>query len=334
MMLTRRSRPVDFELGVKYVQNSLKIDSPQMRQILQAAADNDIAISLGFSERSGGDSLYISQALISASGELLTTRRKLKPTHMERTIFGDATGHHCLAPVVDVADVGKVGQLSCWEHIQPLLKYYTFTQNEQIHVAAWPPLDHFVDGSPGFYSMSVEGCQMTAQAYAVESQAFVLHCITLLTEGGLEKMGTKGSPLMGAPSGGRSAVIATDGRVLAQTEKEGEEELLVFDLDLSLITKTRTFADAGGHCKSRKSYEISESSDIRLMQVTQTVDRTCCGWAPTSPRSLRSGCWISKVEQAISINTKSSGSVLHEGDVSEISACVRRSSPVYFSAQR
>lgn len=59
-----------------------------------------------------------------------------QPTHMERTIFGDASGD-CLAKVVDLPEVGKVGSLSCWEHIQPLLKYYTLSQGEQIHVAAW-----------------------------------------------------------------------------------------------------------------------------------------------------------------------------------------------------
>lgn len=75
---------------------------------------------------------------------------------MERTVFGDASGS-CLAKVIDIPDVGKVGGLSCWEHIQPLLKYYTFSQGEQVHIAAWPPLDPFIQGSPGFYSMSVEG---------------------------------------------------------------------------------------------------------------------------------------------------------------------------------
>jgi len=38
-----------------------------------------------------------------------------------------------------------------------------------------------------------------------------------------------------------------DGLVLAMTKTE-EEEQLVADLDMSLITKMRTFADAAGHC--------------------------------------------------------------------------------------
>ena len=150
-----RSRPVDFDLGVKYVQNSLKVDGPEMRSICAAAAEHAINVSLGFSERDG-DSVYIAQALIDETGKIQMARRKMKPTHMERTIFGDASGN-ALAKVVDLPDVGRVGGLSCWEHIQPLLKYYTFSQGEQIHVAAWPPLDPFIEGSPGFYSMSVEG---------------------------------------------------------------------------------------------------------------------------------------------------------------------------------
>lgn len=132
-----------------------------MKRIQEAAAANSINVGLGYSERSG-DSVYIAQALINEKGELEMTRRKMKPTHMERTIFGDATGEHCLAQVAQLAEEGvdgkvTVGSLSCWEHLQPMLKYFTFAQNEQVHIAAWPPLDGFITGSPGLWSMSVEG---------------------------------------------------------------------------------------------------------------------------------------------------------------------------------
>ena len=146
---------MDFDLGVRYVKNSLRVDSPEMKRICEAAAANKINVALGFSENSA-DSVYIAQALIGEDGEIKMRRRKMKPTHMERTIFGDASGE-CLANVVEVPDVGKVGSLACWEHIQPLLKYYMMAQKEQIHVSAWPPLEPFIDGSPGFWSMSVEG---------------------------------------------------------------------------------------------------------------------------------------------------------------------------------
>lgn len=149
-----RSRPVDFELGIRYVQNSLALDSPEMKAICTAAAERSIEVVLGFSERDG-ESVYIAQALISAEGKVKIARRKMKPTHMERTIFGDASGE-CLSNVA-ATPVGRVGALSCWEHIQPLLKYHTLSQQEQIHVAAWPVLYPFVEGSPGFWSMTADG---------------------------------------------------------------------------------------------------------------------------------------------------------------------------------
>lgn len=79
----------------------------------------------------------------------------------------------------------------------------------------------------------------------MESGSFVLHCTTVLTENGIDKMGTKGSPLMGAPNKGSSAIFGPDGRVLS---KQGpDEQLLLGELDLQLVTKTKTFADAAGH---------------------------------------------------------------------------------------
>ncbi|KAK3071905.1 hypothetical protein LTR53_007782 [Teratosphaeriaceae sp. CCFEE 6253] len=241
------SRPIDFALGTKYVENSLTIGSAQMRRIQDAAATHGVNVGLGFSERDG-DSVYIAQALIDAKGEVRMRRRKMKPTHMERTIFGDASGE-CLASVVELAEGGaRVGSLSCWEHIQPLLKYYTLSQNEQIHIAGWPPLDPFVQDSPGFWSMTAEGCRNLSQTYAAEAGAFVLHCTAVLTEAGIKAMSTAGSPIMGSPIQGSSAIIGPDGRLLKSAES-GAEQLIIADLDMSHITKTKTFADAGGHCE-------------------------------------------------------------------------------------
>lgn len=62
---TRRSiwaQPVyaNSQLITAYFDNSMAIDSPQMRQIQNAVKEAGIFVVLGFSERSGG-SLYISQ---------------------------------------------------------------------------------------------------------------------------------------------------------------------------------------------------------------------------------------------------------------------------------
>jgi nitrilase len=105
------SRPVDFPLTVEYIKNSLSIESEEMKALCECARENDIVIVLGFSERDGA-SLYISQCTIGTDGKLLMHRRKLKPSHMERTMFGDVSG----GSLLNVAETttGKVGCLSCW----------------------------------------------------------------------------------------------------------------------------------------------------------------------------------------------------------------------------
>ena len=52
---------------------------------------------------------------------------------------------------------------------------------------------------------------------------------------------------MGAPHHGSSAVIAPDGRILVDGSKQKNETLLLCDLDMGLVTKNKTFADASGH---------------------------------------------------------------------------------------
>lgn len=148
-----RSRPIDPELGIAYVKNSLGLDSPEMKQIQDCAKENSIAVGLGFSERCN-DSLYIAQVMIGADGEIKTHRRKMKPTHMERTVFGDASGE-CFSTVVQLP-FARVGTLACWEHLQPLLKYHTISQQEDIHVGGWPNAPAFT-GGPSLFSLSGEG---------------------------------------------------------------------------------------------------------------------------------------------------------------------------------
>ncbi|KAH7073509.1 cyanide hydratase/nitrilase-like protein [Paraphoma chrysanthemicola] len=239
------ARPVDPPLALKYIKSSLSYDSPLMSKICATAKSSKIAVILGFSENSH-NSLYISQCTISASGEIIMKRRKFKPTHMERTVFGDAGGSS-LNNVAEVEGVGKVGALACWEHMQPLLKYHTMSLREQIHVAAWPPIHPFEEGSPGLYSMTAEGCAVLAQTYAIESATFVLHCTSVMTTTGVEAHSTQGNPMFGPSGGGHSAVYGPDGRRLTKPLPADQEGLIFADLPMDMLIGLRHFADAVGH---------------------------------------------------------------------------------------
>lgn len=103
--------------------NCLEKDSDQMRRIQKAVKEAGMFVVLGYSERDGA-SLYMAQAFISPEGEIVHNRRKIKPTHIERTLWGDgqADSLKCVVP----SPFGRVGGLNCWEHLQPYDFLYPF----------------------------------------------------------------------------------------------------------------------------------------------------------------------------------------------------------------
>ncbi|KAB5535375.1 carbon-nitrogen hydrolase [Coniochaeta sp. 2T2.1] len=248
------ARPVDPVLNTKYAYNSLAANSPEMEQLQHAAKENSIAVVIGYSERSSSGSLYMGHAIISPQGEVVLQRRKIKPTHMERTIFGDGSGPDldCVAEVNFGPELGviKVGTLNCWEHAQPLLKFHEIQQGVVIHVAMWPPIDPYpgVD-HPGLWSMTADGCQNLSQTFAIESGAYVLHCTAVCNESGIEAMDTSNGMLFREPGGGHSCVIGPDGRRLTQPlgDKPSAEGIVYADLDLTRVVTNKSFQDVVGH---------------------------------------------------------------------------------------
>jgi len=97
-----------------YHMNSLRPDSDEMRRIRSAAREAQIYVSLGYSEIDG-NSLYMAQVMIDPTGAVINHRRKIKPTHVERLVFGEGTGDS-LDTVVET-EIGLVGHLNCWENV-------------------------------------------------------------------------------------------------------------------------------------------------------------------------------------------------------------------------
>lgn len=177
-----------------YMANSMSRDSPQMRRIQAAVKKAGMFIVLGYSEREGA-SLYMGQSFISPEGEIVHHRRKIKPTHVERTIWGDGQAES-LKCVVD-SSFGKIGGLNCWEHLQPLLRYYEYSQGVQIHVASWPAEFEMPDPKKisWLYHETGEASYRASQFFAIEGQAFVLIASQVLTEANLEKNNLLGNPV-------------------------------------------------------------------------------------------------------------------------------------------
>jgi len=224
-----------------YSQNSLEINSAEYRAIQVAAKDSKVHVMLGFSERYN-NTLYIAQAFIGDEGETIFTRRKLKPTHVERTIFGNGDGSDF--QVVDTS-LGRVGGLCCWEHIQPLSKYVMFSDNEQIHCAAWPAFGLYAGIA---YSLGHEVNMRASQIYALEGQCFVIASCALVTQDMVDSLcKTDDQRALLSTGGGYSKIFGPDGSQISEDLAPDQEGLVISEIDLSMIPLAKAAADPAGH---------------------------------------------------------------------------------------
>lgn len=224
----------------RYHENSLVVGSDQFKRLAQAAADNDIFVSVGASERDMG-SLYISQFLFDNNGKLIKGRRKLKPTHMERTVFGDGDGSDL---DVQETELGRIGQLACWEHMQPLTKYAMFSMHEQVHIGAWPSFSTY----PQAYSLGPDLNKALSQTYAAEGQCYFLApCGIFSQEMYDELVNTPEQAEMVSVGGGHAQIYSPDGEPLCDPLAETQDGLLFADIDLGAIAISKSFADPVGH---------------------------------------------------------------------------------------
>ncbi len=230
----------------KLHQNSMAVDSPEMLRLQQIALKYSVLLVMGYSEREGG-SRYISQVLIDASGDILLNRRKLKPTHVERTLFGEGDGSDIR--VVET-NLGRIGALNCWEHIQPLVKMAMYTQHEEIHIAAWPSFCLFRDMA---YALGPEANNAASQVYALEGGAYVLAPCAIISQEMFDAMADSPekahllNPRTSKPGGGAAQIYAPDGRPLCEPLAEDEEGILYADLHPDMITLAKNAADPVGH---------------------------------------------------------------------------------------
>jgi aliphatic nitrilase len=205
-----------------------------------AAKNNRIFVSMGASERDHG-SLYMAQFLFDDGGNVLSARRKLKPTFAERTVFGEGDGSSLN---VSATAIGRIGQLNCWEHLQPLTKYAMYSMHEQVHVGAWPSFSCY----PQAYSLGAELNTSVSRVYAAEGQCFVLAACALISPEMIDLLAeTPEHHALIAAGGGHSRIFGPDGNSLCEPLPPDAEGLLYAEIDLDAIAIAKCFADPVGH---------------------------------------------------------------------------------------
>ncbi len=181
----------------KLMDQAVTIPSPEVDAIGAAAREADMVVSIGVTERDGG-SLYNTQLLFDADGALLQRRRKISPTYHERMVWGQGDGSGLRA--VDSA-VGRIGQLACFEHFNPLARYALIADGEQIHSSMFP----------GSFAgeLFAQQTEISVRNHALESGAFVLNATGWLDADQQAQIMAEQVAPIGPISGGHFTAIIT-----------------------------------------------------------------------------------------------------------------------------
>ncbi|KAJ1326173.1 cyanide hydratase [Microdochium nivale] len=231
----------------RYRENSIAMDSSELRRIRAAARDNQIYVSLGVSEIDHA-TLYLTQVLISPLGDVINHRRKIKPTHVEKLVYGDGSGDTFES--VTQTEIGRLGQLNCWENMNPFLKSLSVARGEQIHVAAWPilpSLSRQVSPDPAT-NFAEPASDLVTPAYAIETGTWVLAPFQRISVEGLKRHTPPGvEPETDAtPYNGHARIFRPDGSLVEKPAVDFDG-LMYVDIDLNESHLTKALADFAGH---------------------------------------------------------------------------------------
>lgn len=269
-----------------------------------AARRNKLHVVIGVSEREGG-SLYMAQWHYGPEGEVISRRRKLKPTHVERSVFGEGDGSDMF---VNKTELGNIGALCCWENLQPLSKYAMFSQDEEIHCAAWPAFSLYAKLSKAF---SPEVSIDVNQIYGVEGQCFVLAATSVIDQAIYDLLvKNEMHEKFVEVGGGYARIFGPNGAEFGENIPHDAEGLVIADIDLGLISHSKTAADPAGHYARPDALALMHNKNPRRAVIGFGEATRAGGDVPSrraSPASelaaTEAGAWTCTLTEVASCRT-------------------------------
>ena len=234
----------------RYWSTAIEVPGPEVGRMGEVAEQAGVHLCVGVIERDStysGGTLFCTLLYIGPDGSLLGKHRKLKPTAAERLIWGEGDGS-TLTTVE--TEYGTVGGLICWENYMPLARMAMYGKGVDIYLA--PTAD------------ARERWQATLQHIALEGRCFVLGCNQYAHRDMYPEDLEMRGELEAWPdvlSRGGSAIYGPLGELLAGPLWE-QEGILIADLDMSAITRSKFDFDVTGHYARPDVFrlEVDESS--------------------------------------------------------------------------
>jgi predicted amidohydrolase len=224
-------------MAAEYVANAVEIPSATTEKLCEAARQAKIDVVIGMAERETATqgTVYCTLLFIASDGTILGRHRKLKPTHRERTAWGEGDGSSLM---VYERPYAKISGLNCWEHNMVLPGYALMAQGTQVHVAAWP-------------GMSTSRHSFLSQAFASQAAAYVIDVGDLLSSDHVPEEYKE----VVSEYPGESCMIDPRGQVIVGPVVG--EEILMAECSLEHVHSAKAVCDVAGHYSRPDVFRLS-----------------------------------------------------------------------------
>ena len=261
--------------SAEYLENAVEIPSQTTDRLCVSAKTAGIDVVIGVVERDPETkgTAYCTLLFIGREGEILGRHRKLKPTHRERTLWGEGDGSSL---TVYERPYGRISGLACWEHNMMLPGYVLASQGTQIHVAAWPGAEGEAPPAP----KSVWSRQLLlSRAFASQAAAYVILAAGLIIPEDLPE------PYRGwaYPNSGDSCIIDPRGEVIAGPV-EGET-ILITEGSMEHVRAAKAACDIAGHYSRPDIFQlrVNRSPRRRVVEMEDPSRMEEPAWADAGP---------------------------------------------------
>tara|TARA_B100000886_G_scaffold138542_1_gene93695 strand:+ start:36 stop:1010 length:975 start_codon:yes stop_codon:yes gene_type:complete len=232
----------------KFVENSVRVDGSEIKAIRDAAKENSIIVSIGFSETTSHSvgCLFNSNIIIDEVGEIINHHRKIVPTFFEKLTWSNGDSHGLK---VVKTNIGKIGALICGENTNPLARYALIAEGEQIHISSYPPMwPTHTSNADDKYDLS-SAIRIRAGAHSFEGKVFNIVASSLVDEKTKKILSDEidgADNLIKNSPRGISMIVGPDGMPIVEINSE-KDEVLSQEIDLSKCIVAKQFHDLSGY---------------------------------------------------------------------------------------
>ncbi len=223
------------ELYSEFVENSVSIPDEYTSKLCNAAKKAKAYVVMGLSERNSeasNSSLYNSLLYINPDGKIMGKHRKLVPTGGERLVW--AMGNGSTLEAYDT-EFGKIGGLICWENYMPLARNAIYSYGTEIYLApTWDKGESWIT---------------TLKHISNEGGVYVIGCCIAMRKKDIpDKYEFRNlyAPEKEWISTGESMILEPGGKIIAGSLSK-KEDILICEIDLSKIKKSKWLLDTSGH---------------------------------------------------------------------------------------